>query len=301
MNNPLVSVIIPTYKRSESLPRAIRSVINQTYEPIEIIIVDDNDGNNEFRISTKSIVEKEFKTQNIIYLEHEKNKGLPAARNTGIRISKGKYIAFLDDDDEWLPQKIEKQVALFRKLPDDVGVVGCGWNLIDSVYHYREEKRPNHKGDLRKILALNHFSPPSMVIIKKIYLEKVNGFDESYKSKEDIELYYRLSFYCKFDYVPEYLANYYYHPQSMSRNFKQKLEATEQFVKQHKNTLRENYLPWSQIHERKGELAASCGELGKAVKAFITAYRFNPGRIQILAKLLLSFLGAKRYVKIRKL
>ena len=134
INNPLVSVIIPTYKRSDYLLRAIDSVLRQTYAPIEIIVVDDNEGNNEFREATKKNLQHYITSAAIQYLEHENNKGLPAARNTGIRLAKGDYVAFLDDDDEFLPEKIGLQVACFQRNNPSVGLVYGSFMLILFIF-----------------------------------------------------------------------------------------------------------------------------------------------------------------------
>jgi glycosyltransferase involved in cell wall biosynthesis len=281
--------------------RALRSVLDQTYKDIEVIIVDDNDGTDEYRIATQRQLQSNFGSKSVIYLTHSYNKGLPAARNTGIKAAKGEYIAFLDDDDEWLPQKLEKQLALFTSLPDDYGVVSCGWNLIHSVNQYTKQVYPNFRGDLSAKLALNHFSPPSMILVKKHFLEMVSGFDEEFKWREDIELYYRLSRLCLFDFVDECMVNYYYHSESMSRNFSQKLIAVDQFIRKHEDTLIKNRVPWSEIHERKGDLAAASGKLSVAIQSLIKAYSCRPRRIQILGKLLLSLFGSSHYVKTRRL
>src|SRR5690625_1857772 len=112
---PLVSVIIPTYKRPRMLTRALKSVLMQTYKNIEVIIVDDNDENSEYRKQTINFM-KEYKSNPIIkYIKHKKNKGGSEARNTGIYKATGKYISFLDDDDEYMPTKIEKQVKKFKE------------------------------------------------------------------------------------------------------------------------------------------------------------------------------------------
>lgn len=300
--NKKVSVIIPTFKRSDYLVRAINSVLNQTYKNIEIIVVDDNDGDDEYRKVTKSMIQPYLLDKSILYLEHSENKGLPSARNTGVKSATGIYIAFLDDDDEWLPEKIEKQINLFDTLPEDYGIVSCGWNLIHSVNHYKKELYPNYKGDLSKILALNHFSPPSMVVIKKEAFDRVGGFDENFRWRQDIELYFRLAPFYLFDYVPEVLVNYYYHPESMSRNFKKKLEAVERFINKHRKELKKNNIPWSEINERKGDLAAASGKRIKAVKAFLIAGVNSKKRAKIVViKAMLSLLGGKYYIKIRKL
>lgn len=300
-NSPLVSVIIPTYRRSEFLARAIRSVFSQTYKNVEIIVVDDNDGNDQYRKTTKAFLEDNFLIDKITYIEHDVNRDISAARNSGIKASRGEFIAFLDDDDEWLPEKLEKQIVLFRNLPEIYGVVGCGWNLIHSVNQYTKNNYPNHRGDLSPILAVNHFSPPSMLVFKRSCFDISGPFDENFSCSEDVELLYRLSKHFLFDYVDECLVNYYYHTGSKSRNFHRKLLAVEQFIDKHGRTLIHNKLPWSEIHERKGDLAAASGMIAVAIHSFIKAYTCRPGRIQILGKLLLSFLGSTNYIKIRRL
>jgi glycosyltransferase involved in cell wall biosynthesis len=295
----LVSVIIPTFRRSDFLVRSIKSAINQSYKNIEIIVVDDNQGNDFYRVEVKSKIKNNFGTDTLTYIEHGSNKGLPAARNTGIRAAKGQFIAFLDDDDEWLPQKIEKQMELFESLSESYGVVSCGWNLIHSVNHYEKQVYPNARGDLSKILGVNHFSPPSMILVKRSFLEAVQGFDENFRWRQDVELYFRLSQHCLFDFVDECLVNYYFHEGSMSRNVEQKLNAINQFIDKHKVKLLENKVPWSEIHERKGDLAASSGKLIVSTRAFVVAFSNRPTRVQILGKLVASFFGAQRYRKIR--
>src|SRR4030043_1337098 len=105
---PTVSVIIPTYNRAHLVGRSIRSVLNQTYQDLEVIVVDDGSKDN-----TAEIV-RGITDPRIVFLKHEKNRGVSAARNTGLKAARGKYIAFQDSDDEWLPQKLEKQLELFN-------------------------------------------------------------------------------------------------------------------------------------------------------------------------------------------
>ena len=112
---PLVSVIITTYKRSEFLTRAINSVLKQTYKNFEVIIVDDNNKNDEYSKFTQTLLETYINRNEIKIIQHDENKGISAARNTGIKEANGEYIAFLDDDDEFLPKKIELQINLFKE------------------------------------------------------------------------------------------------------------------------------------------------------------------------------------------
>lgn len=283
--NPLVSVIIPTFQRSEYLIRAIESVINQTYQNIEIIVVDDNDGEDDYRNQTKKNLENYIQQKNIRYLMHDRNKGLPSARNTGINNSNGEFIAFLDDDDEWLETKIEKQIALFEKLDDSYGIIGSFWKVINEFDNTERIRTLKYKGDLSKILALNHFSPPSMVMVKRRYLDEVQSFDENFRWREDIELYYRLSFVCKFDYVEEVLVNYYQHPNALSTNFEKKLSAVIQYLEKHEHTIKKNSLPWSEINEHLAELYAVNGNKKKALIHFLIAIKNRPFRLTHLMKL----------------
>lgn len=143
----LVSVIIPTYKRSDKIERAIKSVVNQTYKNLEIIVVDDNAKNLEEREKTKNIVEK---YRDVKLIENKENLGGALTRNVGIEASKGEYIAFLDDDDEYLETKIEKQLKLLKeKLKENrkVGMIYCYKNILDSVGNKKYEGKVNFEGN----------------------------------------------------------------------------------------------------------------------------------------------------------
>lgn len=295
---PLVSVIIPTFKRSDFLVRAINSVLSQSYGNVEIIVVDDNN-EDEFRDKLKEVLRPMVESNLLRYVKHEVNKGLPAARNSGIRESKGQFIAFLDDDDVWLAEKLEKQMDLFQRLPAEYGLVYCGWKI-------REEGKsdvvmtPRLRGDVREHLGLNHISPPSMVVVKKHYLDLVGGFDESFFWRQDIELYFRLAKVCLFDFVTEPLVDYYKHPEAMSRNYLRKQDALELFLKKHHEDLSQNKLVLSEVYERLGELQALNGNQWTALKIFLKSYIRRPRRFQIVGKAALALLGKKLYKRVRR-
>ena len=131
----LISIVIPTYKRSEfQITRAIDSCLNQTYKNIEVIIVDDNSNELDYRNQTK-MIENKYKSNNLIFLYNSENLGGALSRNNGINKSNGKYIAFLDDDDEFLPTKIEKQYLLMKekeKVDPNVALIYCYKNIINT-------------------------------------------------------------------------------------------------------------------------------------------------------------------------
>ena len=122
-DRPLVSVVIPTYRRAHLVTRAIRSALRQTVAQIEVIVVDDASPDDTERAVAQ------VDDARVRYVRHDRNRGLPATRNTGIRAATGLHIAFLDDDDEWLPQKTEKQLRFMSEHTVDA-VVGVG--LIDG-------------------------------------------------------------------------------------------------------------------------------------------------------------------------
>ena len=199
----LVSVVIPTYNREHTIARAIHSVLNQTYKNFEILIVDDKSTDN----TTKAI--QDFKDNRIKYLRHALNMGGGAARNSGIRIAKGEYIAFLDSDDEWLPEKIEKQLNLFSKSDDTLGVVYTGFYVVNEYGEKNNQWIPKERGNLFfKLLEGNFVGTSSTILAKTCYLKKIEGFDETLPSCQDWDLYLRLSEICMFDFIEEPLVKY---------------------------------------------------------------------------------------------
>jgi glycosyltransferase involved in cell wall biosynthesis len=190
----LVSTIIPTYKRADMLPRAIDSVLNQTYQNIEIIVVDDNDPNTKFRKDTELLMSKYLCDSRIKYIKHSENRKGGAARNTGIKNSKGEVICFLDDDDWFAPLKIEKQLKCLIDNKSFHGVY-CG--------RFHNEAIINSKllGDLSESILLSEFIPgtPTLMIYKKS-LEEIGGFNEKYLRHQDSELLLR--YFKKFKLFP---------------------------------------------------------------------------------------------------
>lgn len=213
---PTISIVIPTLNRAHLVTRAITSVLNQTYQDYEIIIVDDGSIDETERVIKRCNYKK------IIYIKHKKTRGPGAARNTGIDATRGDYIAFLDSDDEWLPKKLEKQINLFKKNIDKIGLIYCGVQLIDQYSGNTKEKwMPRFKGYVyEKNLAANFVvSGSSTVIVQRKALKKVGKFDESLPSCEDWDLWTRIAKHYEFDFSPEILVNCFLHSKRVSSNF----------------------------------------------------------------------------------
>ena len=208
MKYELVSVIIPTYKRNETLERAIISVINQTYPNIEIIVVDDNAEFPEYREANRRLL-KRYKKVKLI--ENERNLGGGLTRNQGIKVAKGKFIAFLDDDDEFLPTKIEKQYNLYKKMNNsNIAMIYCYANMI-NIDGTQYELKKDFEGVQLVENVKNCIAATSWWFCSKEKLEKVGGF-EDISSRQDASLLLKffLNGYEVYR-VPEILLNYYWH------------------------------------------------------------------------------------------
>lgn len=175
---PNVSVIVPTYNRVEYLRRLLDSIIQQTYSDYEVIIIDDCSPNIiEYH---KLIAEYKNKIKNLIYIRSEKNYGTPThARNLGMIIAKGSYIALCDDDDEWYSDKLKMQVDKFEENDTKCGLVYTWADTIDEesgevLFRYRE----SIEGNCIKNLLKKDFIPTSSVMVRKDELLAVGGMDE---------------------------------------------------------------------------------------------------------------------------
>ena len=126
-NMKKVSVIIPTHKGSKYIEDAVKSILNQTYQNIEIIVVDDNGLGTEEQKKTKDAINFYIESEKIKYIPHKTNRNGSVARNTGVKNSTGEYICLLDDDDEYYPEKVEKEVEAIEKLDDSWGMVYCAF------------------------------------------------------------------------------------------------------------------------------------------------------------------------------
>lgn len=240
MNRPKVSVIIPTYNRPRRLSRALGSVIGQSYEDIEIIVVDDHS-----ETDTIGVIE-EFHDDRVRYEVHDSNKGSQQARNTGITISQGDLIALLDDDDAWFPEKLELQVELMER-DENVGLVYCGCHdVLESDDHVIQTRIPEFRGDVHgQILKRNILASPTPLIRREVF--QVAGlFDTTLPSCQDWDMWIRIAQHYRFDYVERPLARFYFHGNQISANVEKRIEGRKRLVEKHKDemdgrTLAEHY------------------------------------------------------------
>lgn len=202
---PLVSAIITTHDRKELAEKAIYSVVHQTYDNMELIVVDDKSvkENSDY---IKTIAEKEgFQ---YIYIPEAESKGGNHARNVGIANSKGEYIAFLDDDDEWMPEKIEKQVQFLQEHAD-YGVVSClRIKEFDFEKQAQETDRYKIEGDIHETIFTSIPYLTSTIMIRRALLDEIGRFDEQLRYWQEYDLAIRYAQLTKTAYIHEPLCLY---------------------------------------------------------------------------------------------
>lgn len=197
-----VSVLIPTYKNSETLVRAVKSVLDQDFGgTFEVIVVDDNNPDDEFRRKTEVVMSVFDSNENVIYIKHDRNRNGAAARNTGFKNSKGRYICLLDDDDVFLQGKLEKQVKYMDDHPE------FGGSYTWRKQSFGEEVKYTKTGNLEQdILLLDFFPTTITLMIRRECYESLNGFDESFRRHQDFEFLLRFFQYYEMGVVEEVLS-----------------------------------------------------------------------------------------------
>ncbi len=221
MNNPLISVIIPAYNADKLITKTLDSILAQTYRPIEIIVIDDGSTDETVKIvknyqtsfTCKFSETSKTNETNLIYI-YQQNSGPSKARNTGINAAKGEYIAFLDADDYWTQDKLEKQIELFKKEPN-LDVIFTDTKITRIENHEIEEffvfKKKGLDKDFfghefmvlrpfEKLVGTN-FMHTSSVITKKACFRQDFFFNEKRHYAEDWELWLKMSLYFTFGYV----------------------------------------------------------------------------------------------------
>ena len=205
MIDPLVSVIIPVYNRENLIQRALKSIISQTYKNLEIIVIDD--GSTDF--TGEKVIQIE--DDRIKYIRNEKNLGVSAARNKGIKLSSSDIIVLQDSDDEAYPERIEKQVKLLLNSGDDFGAAYCGREFYDSNTGGRIGLTLRQTDFKKHFKEGAYFLTPSTstLVIKKTVLDEMGYFNEDMRAHVDTELAIRVSQKYKYAFVNEPLVKVY--------------------------------------------------------------------------------------------
>lgn len=202
----LVSVIMPTYKRSEKLFRAIDSVLGQSYKSLELLLVNDNVPGDECTTDLIKKTEKYNNDSRFHLIMQDKHINGAVARNVGIKQAKGEFIAFLDDDDWWVQEKLEHQIRELRKLPDDWGGVSCKFKLYDGNGNLIATTRKYNDGNIyRDVLFLQSDVATGTLCLRHTALDETGYFDENLLRHQDLQLIINFTFKYKLKEIDEYL------------------------------------------------------------------------------------------------
>jgi len=280
--NPLISVVIPAYNRENLIQGCLKSIIDQTYTNLEIIVVDDK--------STDKTIEKinEINDERIRVIALEKNGGAQIARNRGIKEAKGEWIAFQDSDDTWDLTKIEKQVKVLEENNfDPYLVVHTDANRFENNI-YTKFDIPLTEGNVYKQL-LKHPAPLFPVILtSKLALEKIGYLDEKVLSYQEWDTSIRLAKICKFVHIKEPLFTYLIHTQTISNDKRRDIRGYEFIINKFKKEIIKNcghYAWYNHLNiQLKKSISWNLDEEIRKYKKLIIKHHINIKIVKLLGR-----------------
>jgi glycosyltransferase involved in cell wall biosynthesis len=288
---PQVSVIIPTHNRVALLRRAIASVLAQTVGDFEIVIADDA-SDDETRQMVTSIGDARIR-----YIRHSKTLGASAARNTAIANAIGEYIAFLDDDDEWLPDKLERQLQHMATIDKTVGVTCCGnYEVETSTNQVLAEIRPTLRGRLFERMMLDgRYYRTSTILVRAECFEKVGLFDTTFLYGEDFDMWLRLARHYDFDCLETPLVKVYLQPNGLTQNYEAIISGAEADLAKYREFYERRPRVLSKRLQRLGTYYCFVGKVRRGRKLFRHALTLDCLAMKAYGCFFLSFLGADAF------
>jgi hypothetical protein len=284
---PTVTVVLPTFNRASLLVRAIRSVLGQTCQDWELIVVDDcsTDG-------TEQAV-RSFSDDRIKYIRHDRNRGAGAARNTGIDYARGEYVAFLDSDDEWLPEKLQKELEVFRNSDPALGLVYTGEMIVDETGHVLETCMATKSGGVYEALLDSCFiGSCSRVTVNKQALARVGGFDETLASHQDWDLWLKVAKDSSIGSIPDCMVKRHLGCDQIIGSLRRICEGREQILQKHGSEMKPRTL--AKHHCRVAILLFNY-EPPRARALALAGLRLWPLQPSLVAALAASMLGMDFY------
>ncbi|MGG3625217.1 glycosyltransferase family 2 protein [Bacillus gobiensis] len=283
-----ISCIVTTYMRPISiLQRAINSIVNQTYPNLEIIVVNDSPQLTDL-LEDIRVMLTQYDSIPITYLVQSKNMGACQARNTGIEHATGKYVAFLDDDDEWFPDKLEKQYTLICK--EKAALVYCSHyeihgNGTRKLVKEELAREGIHEDEFERLLLANFVGSTSYPLLSLDAVKSVGGFDTNLKSSQDHDLWLRIAEKNTIVYCNEPLVNYYCSEESISSNMINKLQGFNYLL----NKYKDYYYLNKNIYNYRLNYIAFCCLKNRYYKGFVF-FTFQAVKSKVFSKYNIMFL-----------
>jgi glycosyltransferase involved in cell wall biosynthesis len=283
---PEVSVIIPTCRRPDKVHSTIKSVVNQTFTDLEIIVVNDDEDDKP----VKDLIDT-LRDKRIHYFRNQRKKGPNGARNTGFDKANGRYIAFLDDDDIWYPHKIQRQMRKFNQSSDEVGFVYSGFEIISNIEPEISRKiYPQKKGKVLIDIINGNFVGSPTPLIRKDILQQTGLYDENLESAQDWDLWIRIADKTEFEYVDEILARYVVHGDQISVNLDKKLRSMDYIIKKYDTLYRNNKKALANMYKKTAVLSLMNGKIGDCRRRIIKGLTVESLRLDLPSHLLLSLM-----------
>ncbi|WP_138004370.1 glycosyltransferase family 2 protein [Halalkalirubrum salinum] len=291
-----VAAVIATMNRPGYVREAIESACEQTYGHIEIVVVD---GSDDQRTATVvSELRSTYPERRIVYRHNDEPKGLPAARNQAIAETDAAYIAFLDDDDRWHPQKTKKQLSRFESSDGSVGLVYTGAYHIDERGTRLRTIRPcSDELTILELSVENVIGTPSSVMVTREAFDWVGGFDESMRYCEDWDFYLRVASAYDIACIAEPLIDRRYHDESMIADLDSLFRYRKQLLAKHADTLDAHGTTaraWNKHRRDAAETHLNAGNRAQARELYYTLFVTDGDRRAGIAYLILSLFSADR-------
>jgi glycosyltransferase involved in cell wall biosynthesis len=279
MDRPLISVVLPTYNREKYIKRAMDSVLRQTYENVELIIVDDKSTDNTIAVASA------YRDERVKLIRHRENLGCSAARNTGIDAARGEYIAFQDSDDVWLPHKLEKQLRLLRSSPCSKFCFGSFIRFDSGRARALACLSETDVDQFNHLILKENLVTTQTIFAEAAFIKQCGKFDVELPRYIDWEQALRLSELTRFTYDPEPLVLVFRTAGSLSSNIlndsvARRRLAVKHFDKfiRHKPYLASNYA-------EAGYTAVVGGQVGVGLDCFFLALRYAPFSNRVWARI----------------
>ncbi|MBI4095127.1 MAG: glycosyltransferase [Candidatus Liptonbacteria bacterium] len=288
---PKISAVITTWNRSLMLKSAIASVLAQTVKDFELLVLDNGSTDD-----TEEVV-RSFGDKRIRYVNHGRI-GISEARNRGVREAKGEFVGFLDDDDEWLPEKLEKQLALFGKSSERVGMIYGGFRRVRDGKTY-ETFRPKLRGSVLEAYLCERdplTGSASNPLIRKSVFGAVGGYDEALKTSEDWEFYLRLMRKFEVDFVPDAILKIRTHSGArLGDRLLDAANAERKVCREFADILKTRPRCRSSYLQAIGGKFCRAGELKEGRAYLKKALSVSPSNYTAYAQYILSFFGTSLY------